>query len=85
MKNNLNSFWADLIVEELIRCGVDHFCICGGSRSTPLVAAVGRNKRAKSIVFHDERGSAFYALLQGPGIWTVFQHLRVMIGFKNQQ
>ena len=66
MKNkNLNSFWGELIVEELIRCGVNHFCICGGSRSTPLVAAVGRNKRAKSIVFHDERSSAFHALGYG--------------------
>jgi 2-succinyl-5-enolpyruvyl-6-hydroxy-3-cyclohexene-1-carboxylate synthase len=37
MKSNLNSFWAGLIIEELIRCGVDHFCIAPGSRSTPLV------------------------------------------------
>ena len=50
------------MVEELIRCGVDHFFICGGWRSAPLVAAVGRNKRAKSIIGYDERGSAFQAL-----------------------
>ena len=59
---NLNSAWARLVVEELIRCGVDYFCISPGSRSTPLVAAVAQNSRAKSIVCYDERGSAFHAL-----------------------
>ena len=59
---NLNTFWANLIVEELIRCGVDYFCISPGSRSTPLTAAVARNKNAKSIVCYDERNSAFHAL-----------------------
>ena len=59
---NLNTFWANLIVEELIRCSVDYFCISPGSRSTPLTAAVARNKKAKSIICHDERNSAFHAL-----------------------
>ena len=59
---NLNSFWGRLIVEELIRCGVDYFCISPGSRSTPLVVAVAQNSRAKSIVCYDERSSAFHAL-----------------------
>jgi len=61
-QSNLNSFWGRLIVEELIRCGVDYFCISPGSRSTPLVAAVAQNSRAKSIVCYDERSSAFHAL-----------------------
>lgn len=63
MKNeNLNTFWANLIVEELIRSGVDYFCISPGSRSAPLTAAVARNKKAKSIICYDERNSAFHAL-----------------------
>ena len=61
-KKNLNIFWAELIVEELIRCGVDYFCISLGSRSTPLVVAVARNKKAHSVICYDERGSAFHAL-----------------------
>jgi 2-succinyl-5-enolpyruvyl-6-hydroxy-3-cyclohexene-1-carboxylate synthase len=61
-KENLNTFWANLIVEELVRCGVDYFCISPGSRSTPLTVAVARNKKAKSIVCYDERNSAFHAL-----------------------
>jgi 2-succinyl-5-enolpyruvyl-6-hydroxy-3-cyclohexene-1-carboxylate synthase len=62
MENNLNSFWADLIVEELIRCGVDHFCIAPGSRSTPLVVAAARNAKAQCVVCLDERVACFYAL-----------------------
>jgi len=62
---NLNSLWGRLIVEELIRCGVDYFCISPGSRSTPLVVAVAQNSRAKSIVCYDERSCAFHALGYG--------------------
>ncbi|MHC4835096.1 MAG: 2-succinyl-5-enolpyruvyl-6-hydroxy-3-cyclohexene-1-carboxylic-acid synthase [Planctomycetota bacterium] len=62
MKSNLNSFWAGLIIEELIRCGVDHFCIAPGSRSTPLVVAAARNARARCVVCYDERSAGYYAL-----------------------
>ena len=57
-----NRLWADLIVEELVRCGVDFFCVAPGSRSTPLVAALAENKSARSLVHFDERGTAFAAL-----------------------
>ncbi len=57
-----NRLWADLIVEELVRCGVDFFCVAPGSRSTPLVAALAANERARSLVHFDERGTAFAAL-----------------------
>jgi 2-succinyl-5-enolpyruvyl-6-hydroxy-3-cyclohexene-1-carboxylate synthase len=53
-----NRLWAFLIVEELVRCGVDFFCVAPGSRSTPLVA----NDKARSLVHFDERGTAFAAL-----------------------
>ena len=59
---NLNYLWGKLIIEELIRNGVDYFCISPGSRSTPLVAAVARNKKTKKTICFDERGSAFHAL-----------------------
>lgn len=62
MKNSLNSYWAGLIVEELIRCGVNHFCITPGSRSTPLVVAAARNAKAQCVVCLDERAAGFYAL-----------------------
>ncbi|HKH11853.1 MAG TPA: 2-succinyl-5-enolpyruvyl-6-hydroxy-3-cyclohexene-1-carboxylic-acid synthase [Rubrobacter sp.] len=57
-----NRLWADLIVEELVRCGVGFFCVAPGSRSTPLVAALAENGRARSLVHFDERGTAFAAL-----------------------
>ena len=57
-----NRLWADLIVEELVRCGVGFFCVSPGSRSTPLVAALADNERARSLVHFDERGTAFAAL-----------------------
>ena len=57
-----NRLWAYLIVEELVRSGVDFFCVSPGSRSTPLVAALSENPKAKSLVHFDERGSAFAAL-----------------------
>jgi 2-succinyl-5-enolpyruvyl-6-hydroxy-3-cyclohexene-1-carboxylate synthase len=59
---NINSFWGYLIIEELIRNGVDYFCISPGSRSTPLTIAVADNAKAQSVVCYDERGAAFHAL-----------------------
>ena len=61
-RNNLNHIWSELIIEELIRNGIDLFCISPGSRSTPLTAAAAYNKKAKKIISYDERGSGFYAL-----------------------
>ncbi len=57
-----NRLWATLIIEELVRSGVDFFCVAPGSRSTPLVAALAENKSARSLVHFDERGTAFAAL-----------------------
>ena len=62
---NVNHLWATLLVEELIRNGIDTFCVAPGSRSTPLVVAVARNDRARGIVHYDERGAAFHALGYG--------------------
>lgn len=59
---NINYLWTSLIIEELIRNGVDYFCISPGSRSTPLTYAVADNKKSKSHIHFDERGSAFRAL-----------------------
>jgi 2-succinyl-5-enolpyruvyl-6-hydroxy-3-cyclohexene-1-carboxylate synthase len=57
-----NRLWAYLIVEELVRCGVDFFCVAPCSRSTPLVAALAANEKARSLIHFDERGTAFAAL-----------------------
>ena len=59
---NLNHLWTTLLIEELVRNGVDTFCVAPGSRSAPLSVAVARHDRARCIVHHDERGAAFHAL-----------------------
>ena len=59
---NLNALWAAMIVEELVRNGVDTFCISPGSRSTPLTMAVATGGPLRSVVHFDERGTAFHAL-----------------------
>ncbi len=56
------SILATVAIEQLIQYGVKHFCICPGSRSTPLTLAVARHPKAHSHIFHDERSAAFAAL-----------------------
>jgi len=71
---NLNYFFAGLVVEELIRNGVEWFVVCPGSRSAPLAWAIASHPRAKTVVHHDERGAAFHALglAKGSGKPAVF-------------
>ncbi len=57
-----NLLWATLIVEELVRSGAGFFCVAPGSRSTPLVAALAANERARDLIHFDERGTAFAAV-----------------------
>ena len=71
---NRNRFWADLIVEELVRNGVTTFFASPGSRSTPLITAVYDHPKCHLTMHFDERGSAFLALGFGkatgkPAVW----------------
>jgi len=59
---NINYLWAELMIEELIRNGIDTFCISPGSRSSALTMAVANHPKAKSLIHFDERGSAYRAL-----------------------
>lgn len=59
---NLNYLAAGILVEELVRNGVEWFVICPGSRSAPLAWAIAAHPEAKHVVHHDERGAAFHAL-----------------------
>ena len=59
---NINAVWAQLVVEECVRCGVRLFCIAPGSRSTPLALAASRHPRVRHVICIDERSLAFHAL-----------------------
>ena len=83
---NLNQLWADLIVEVLVRNGIDQFCLAPGSRSTPLTTAVAAHPNARSIVHFDERGTSFFALGYGratrkPAVWITTSGTAVPNGF----
>lgn len=58
----LQSLWAGLLIEELIRQDVGLFVLASGSRSTPLALAVAENPRANHLLHFDERGGAFVAI-----------------------
>ncbi len=59
---NINYLFAGLLVEELVRHGVEWFVISPGSRSAPLAWTAASHPRAKTVVHFDERGAAFHAL-----------------------
>lgn len=59
---NLNYLWCEIMVEELVRCGVHYFCLAPGSRSAPLISAASGNRKARTFVHIDERGLAFHAV-----------------------
>lgn len=71
---NLTYLWAQLLVEELVRNGVETFFVAPGSRSTPLTVSVARHPTAEAVLHVDERGTAFSALgvgraTQTPAAW----------------
>ncbi len=84
--SNLNRLWADLIVEELVRSGVEFFCLAPGSRSTPLTTAVAAHPKARHVMHFDERGTAFFALGYGratrrPAAWITTSGTATANGF----
>ena len=50
------------LVDEWIRCGVEHAVVAPGSRSTPMALAIAARSELNLHVFHDERSASFAAL-----------------------
>jgi 2-succinyl-5-enolpyruvyl-6-hydroxy-3-cyclohexene-1-carboxylate synthase len=61
-QGTLNTQWGKILIDQLIRHGVDTFCLSPGFRSTPLALAAAYHPKAKTVVHYDERGASFYAL-----------------------
>lgn len=59
---NFAHYWCTLMVQRLIKHGIDHFFIGPGSRSTPIVSALVHNKDANITIGIDERSVGFAAL-----------------------
>jgi 2-succinyl-5-enolpyruvyl-6-hydroxy-3-cyclohexene-1-carboxylate synthase len=59
---NRNILWAEIIVDELARCGLKSVCIAPGSRSTPLVMAFAAHPAITVCSHLDERSASFFAL-----------------------
>ena len=59
---NVNTLWAETLVEELVAGGVEAVCISPGSRSTPLTVACADHPDLRVYSHLDERSSAFFAL-----------------------
>jgi 2-succinyl-5-enolpyruvyl-6-hydroxy-3-cyclohexene-1-carboxylate synthase len=59
---NLNTLWASIIAETLVRCGLKTAIICPGSRSAPLTIAFVQHPQIETIPVLDERSASFFAL-----------------------
>src|SRR5688572_32384388 len=66
-------------LDELLRAGIGHACVCPGSRSTPLamvLAELAENRSAFKLWMHvDERSEAFFAL----GLAKALRHPAILV------
>jgi 2-succinyl-5-enolpyruvyl-6-hydroxy-3-cyclohexene-1-carboxylate synthase len=59
---NVNTLWASVFVDELIRCGLRQAVIAPGARSAPLVFQFAARSEIEDFSIIDERSAAFFAL-----------------------
>ncbi len=53
---------ASRLIDEVRAAGVTDFCVCAGSRNSPLLAVLGVQEGVRLFSFVDERSAAFFAL-----------------------
>lgn len=59
---NVNTLWGRVVVDELVKNGVDAAVVSPGSRSTPLTVAFANHPDVEVFSQLDERSAAFFAL-----------------------
>ncbi|MDR5656936.1 2-succinyl-5-enolpyruvyl-6-hydroxy-3-cyclohexene-1-carboxylic-acid synthase [Halodesulfurarchaeum sp. HSR-GB] len=59
---NLSTLWAEVLIEEAARAGLDRVVIAPGSRSTPLTVAADQHPALDTETHLDERSAGFYTL-----------------------
>ncbi|MBZ0179969.1 MAG: 2-succinyl-5-enolpyruvyl-6-hydroxy-3-cyclohexene-1-carboxylic-acid synthase [Melioribacteraceae bacterium] len=59
---NRNILWSEFIVDTLLKFGIKNVVICPGSRNTPLIFALAKEKRIKKDTVIDERSAGFFAM-----------------------
>jgi 2-succinyl-5-enolpyruvyl-6-hydroxy-3-cyclohexene-1-carboxylate synthase len=59
---NVNTLWGEVIVDELLKAGIDSAVLAPGSRSTPLTVAFAQRNGIETYSLLDERPAAFFAL-----------------------
>jgi 2-succinyl-5-enolpyruvyl-6-hydroxy-3-cyclohexene-1-carboxylate synthase len=50
------------VLEEVVKAGVKEFCICPGSRNSPLVNCIMASPGLNKYTWYEERSAAFFAL-----------------------
>jgi 2-succinyl-5-enolpyruvyl-6-hydroxy-3-cyclohexene-1-carboxylate synthase len=50
------------VLEEVIKVGVTEFCVCPGSRNSPLINCLVKSPALKVYYWYEERSAAFFAL-----------------------
>ncbi|MBK5259920.1 MAG: hypothetical protein JJE51_10025 [Thermoanaerobaculia bacterium] len=50
------------LIDEVRRAGVSDFCVCAGSRNSPLIAVLDNTADVRLFSFVDERSAAFFAI-----------------------
>ncbi|MBD2256175.1 2-succinyl-5-enolpyruvyl-6-hydroxy-3-cyclohexene-1-carboxylic-acid synthase [Pseudanabaena sp. FACHB-2040] len=59
---NTNTLWASVLVETLVRLGLETAVVSPGSRSTPLTVALALHPGVEAVPVLDERSAAFFGL-----------------------
>ena len=58
----LNSARASRLIDDVRAAGVTDFCVCAGSRNSPLLVVLGAREDVRLFSFIDERSAAFFAI-----------------------